>query len=306
MTLRPLYLFITAALLIVISLVVGFKSGDADFVSAKELIVMRQIGHEILLSARDSSSRVLPVEKLEENKYRIAFASTIQFTPDSIVRIIQNAVETNKLPGDYIVNVVECQKNQVIFAYAILQTEQKSIVPCQGRPQPKACYSIIITFKTTGLSAVNKNYLTKAGGLAALLLVLSGLAIGYRQKSADKSIVQEAPVVSPAGTNTVISIGGYKFHTDKQYLECNTEQIPLSETESKLLYILASKPNSLIERSVLQKVWEDEGVIVDRSLDMFISKLRKKIQSDSAVRLVNIHGKGYKLEINRRLQSQRP
>jgi len=45
MTLRPLYLFITAALLIVISLVAGFKSGDADFVSAKELIVIRQIGH---------------------------------------------------------------------------------------------------------------------------------------------------------------------------------------------------------------------------------------------------------------------
>ena len=298
MTLRPLYLFITAALLIVISVIAGFKSGDADFVSAKELIVMRQIGHKILLSSRDSSSRVLPVEKLEENKYRIAFESTIQFTPDSIVRIIQHAVKTNKLPGDYIVNVVDCQKNQIIFGYAILQTEQKSIVPCQGRSQPKACYSIVITFKNTGLSSVNKSYLTKAGGFSALLLVLSGLAIGYRQKGADKDNLQEAPAVSPAITS-VISVGGYKFHTDKQYLEYNTEQIQLSEKESKLLYILASKPNCLIERSVLQKVWEDEGVIVDRSLDMFISKLRKKLQGDSTVKLVNIHGKGYKLEIDK-------
>ena len=143
MTLRPLYLFITAALLIVISLVAGFKSGDADFVSAKELIVIRQIGHEILLSSRDSCSRVLPVKKIEENKYQIAFAGIIQFTPDSIVRIIQHAVETNKLPKDYIVNVLECQKNQVIFGYAILQIEQTSLVPCKGRPQPKACYSIL-------------------------------------------------------------------------------------------------------------------------------------------------------------------
>jgi len=242
---------------------------------------------------------VLPIKKIEENKYQIQFASTIQFTPDSIVRIIQHAVETNKLPGDYIVNVVECQKNQVIFGYAILQTEQTSLVPCKGRPQPKACYSIIITFKNTGLSAVNKNYLTKAGGFSALLLVLSGLAIGYRQKGADKGNVQEAPLVTHAVTSAVISVEGFKFHSDKQYLECNTEQIQLSETEFKLLYILASKPNSLIERSVLQKVWEDEGVIVDRSLDMFISKLRKKLQSDSAVRLVNNHGKGYKLEINK-------
>ncbi|MDB5121849.1 MAG: transcriptional regulator, winged helix family [Sphingobacteriales bacterium] len=295
MTLRPLYFFIAAFLLIVVSLVAGFKSGDADFASAKELIVMREIGHEILLSSRDSSSRVLPVKKIEENKYQIEFASTLQFTPDSIVRIIQHAVETNKLPGDYIVNVVECQKNQVIFGYAILQTEQTNLVPCKGRPQPKACYSIHITFRNTGFSSLTKNYLIKAGGWAALMLVLSGLTIGYRQKGTDKTIEQEAPAI----TSAVISIGGYQFHSEKQYLECNTEQIQLSEKESKLLYILASKPNSLIERSVLQKVWEDEGVIVDRSLDMFISKLRKKLQSDSSVKLVNIHGKGYKLEINK-------
>lgn len=294
MTFRPLYLFIAASLIIIISLIAGFKSDDADFVLAKELIVMREIGHEILLSSRDSSSRVLPVRKIQENKYQIEFESTIQFTPDSIVRIIQHAVETNKLPGDYIVNVVECQKNQVIFGYAILQSEQTNLVPCKGRSQPKACYSINITFRNTGLSSLNKNYLVKAGGFSALILILSGLAIGYRQKGADKSIEQKAPAVNSA----VIAVGGYTFHSDKQYLESDAEQIQLSETESKLLYILASKPNSLIERSVLQKVWEDEGVIVDRSLDMFISKLRKKLQSDSAVRLVNIHGKGYKLEIS--------
>jgi len=161
-----------------------------------------------------------------------------------------------------------------------------------------------ITFRNTGLSSVNKNYLTKAGGSSALLLFLSGLAIGYRQKGA-KGIVQEASAVTPAVTSAVLSavifVGGFKIHSDKQYLEYNTEQIQLSEKESKLLYILASRPNILIERSVLQKVWEDEGVIVDRSLDMFISKLRKKLQGDSAVRLVNIHGKGYKLEITQGL-----
>jgi DNA-binding response OmpR family regulator len=46
----------------------------------------------------------------------------------------------------------------------------------------------------------------------------------------------------------------------------------------------------------LQKVWEDEGVIVGRSLDMFISKLRKKLEINPTVRMVNIHGRGYKLE----------
>jgi len=66
-----------------------------------------------------------------------------------------------------------------------------------------------------------------------------------------------------------------------------------------VLQILAGKPNSIIERDSIQKeVWENEGVIVTRSLDMFISKLRKKLIADELVKIVNVHGKGYKLEIN--------
>jgi hypothetical protein len=292
MKLRPRPLFITAFLLIVISVTICFKPDNTDFVSAREIIVMRNIGHEILLSSGDSSSKVLPVNKTDDNQYHIRFESTLQFTPDSIVRIIRQAVETNNLPSDYIVNVVECQKNQVIFGFAILQTEQTNLVPCIGRKQPKACYSINITFRNTGLSTLNKDYFIGAGGLAALMLIFSGLTISYRQKRTAGSLVK-----TPLVTSEVIPIGNYKFHRDNQYLEYDKEQIELSDKESKLLYILARKLNELVERGELQKVWEDEGVIVGRSLDMFISKLRKKLENDPTVRLVNVHGRGYKLEI---------
>jgi len=64
------------------------------------------------------------------------------------------------------------------------------------------------------------------------------------------------------------------------------------------LLIFALSPNEMIERSRLQKeIWEDEGVIVGRSLDMFISKLRKKLELDPNCKIVAIRGKGYKLEI---------
>jgi DNA-binding response OmpR family regulator len=49
---------------------------------------------------------------------------------------------------------------------------------------------------------------------------------------------------------------------------------------------------------LLKRVWEDEGVITGRSLDVFISKLRKKLKNDPSVQIVNVHGKGYKLESN--------
>jgi DNA-binding response OmpR family regulator len=81
------------------------------------------------------------------------------------------------------------------------------------------------------------------------------------------------------------------------YFAGNT--IELTAKENKLLLIFARSPNTVIERGRLQKeIWEDEGVIVGRSLDMFISKLRKKLEGDLSIQLINIHGKGYKLEVN--------
>jgi DNA-binding response OmpR family regulator len=93
-------------------------------------------------------------------------------------------------------------------------------------------------------------------------------------------------------------IGKFHFYFDQRYLEIYGERIELTDKESKLLYFFALTPNETIDREQLQKeVWENEGVIVTRSLDVFISKLRKKLEKDPGVKLVNVHGKGYKLEI---------
>ena len=78
----------------------------------------------------------------------------------------------------------------------------------------------------------------------------------------------------------------------------NNQNIVLTGTEARLLLIFAMTPNETITRSRLQKeIWEDEGIIVGRSLDMFISKLRKKLELDPNVKILVIRGKGYKLEI---------
>ncbi len=75
--------------------------------------------------------------------------------------------------------------------------------------------------------------------------------------------------------------------------------INLTRTETRLLLIFALSPNETIARSRLQKeIWEDEGVIAGRSLDMFISKLRKKLGVDQNINIVVVRGKGYKLEIS--------
>ena|SRR5690606_30256787 len=95
------------------------------------------------------------------------------------------------------------------------------------------------------------------------------------------------------------AFGSVLFDAQERQLTIHKETIGLTRTETRLLLIFALSPNETIARNLLQKeIWEDEGVIVGRSLDIFISKLRKKLELDPNVNLVVVRGKGYKLEIS--------
>ena len=104
----------------------------------------------------------------------------------------------------------------------------------------------------------------------------------------------------PGGQYTdVVTLGAALFDANNRKLMINGKTIELTGTETRVLRIFALSPNETIARSRLQKeIWEDEGVIVGRSLDMFISKLRKRLEPDPNLSIVVIRGKGYKLEIN--------
>lgn len=97
----------------------------------------------------------------------------------------------------------------------------------------------------------------------------------------------------------MFTFGSVLFDAKNRKLIINGKTIDLTGTETRLLLIFALSPNETIERSRLQKeIWEDEGVIVGRSLDMFISKLRKKLELDPNIKIAVIRGKGYRLEIS--------
>ena len=82
-------------------------------------------------------------------------------------------------------------------------------------------------------------------------------------------------------------------------LSIDNQTIELSNKETELLALLHSSANEPVEREVLlHKVWGDNGDYVGRTLDVFISKLRKKLEADSSVKIVNIRGVGYKLVMN--------
>jgi len=96
----------------------------------------------------------------------------------------------------------------------------------------------------------------------------------------------------------LFTLGTVLFDAENRKIIVNEKTIDLTGTETRVLLIFALSPNETIARGRLQKeIWEDEGIIVGRSLDMFISKLRKKLELDPNINILVVRGKGYKLEV---------
>jgi len=267
----------------------GMAGGD-NFDIARREVLLRKIGDELLTQSGDSKSRVLPVKKIAENEYQISFENTLTFQPDSLVNTTRRLLAKDPLARDYVVNVLNCGNSSVAYGYAISNNKKDDIVACRGRVQPKGCYMVNIKFKPAGITTAENGYL-----LGALLLVAFAGFIFLRSVKPQKIL----PDSTDSQPTDMFTLGSMSFDVETRKLIMNGKTTDLTRTETRVLRIFALSPNETIERSRLQKeIWEDEGVIVGRSLDMFISKLRKKLELDPNIKIAVIRGKGYKLEIS--------
>ncbi len=262
---------------------------EEEFLEERAELVVRQIGHTLLLYSGDFTSRILPVQQVSPGVFQLKFQNNFSFMPDSLVKIVKSHLAQINLPVGYMVNVFDCESNGVVYGFEI-SPNYKEIVPCLGRAQPLGCYSIQIAF--IGYQS-QRNFSKYYPFFIVALFSLSLVAFFGGKYFLKKK---------KEGTNMTItdgvSIGTYTFSLSNQLLRSDVETIDLSDKEAKLLAIFAAQQNQLISREeLLKRVWEDDGVFTGRSLDMFISKLRKKVKNDPSVQITNIHGKGYKLEI---------
>jgi DNA-binding response OmpR family regulator len=94
----------------------------------------------------------------------------------------------------------------------------------------------------------------------------------------------------------VFQLGKYKFDTQKQQLIDNEKVVKLTTKESELLKLLCNNANKVLERNfALKTIWVDDNYFNARSMDVYITKLRKHLKDEPAVEIINVHGKGYKL-----------
>jgi DNA-binding winged helix-turn-helix (wHTH) protein/cbb3-type cytochrome oxidase subunit 3 len=282
------YLFILIFILFSAIIYEAFRTEDNDgFDFARREILLRKIGHELLLQSGDSTSRVLPLKKISENEYQIRFENDFSFQPDSLVNITNRLLDKDQFTTFYIVNVLDCGNSSVVYGYAISKNKKDDIVTCIGRTQPKSCYIINIKFKPTEIITTKNKYL-----LSSLSFLAFAGFIFFKSVKSRKTLAENK-------NKDIYNLGAVLFDVRNRKLIINENTIDLTVTETRVLLIFASSPNKTVERNRLQKeIWEDDGVIVGRSLDMFISKLRKKLECDPNINIVVVRSKGYKLEIN--------
>lgn len=126
------------------------------------------------------------------------------------------------------------------------------------------------------------DYITKPFSMEELVLRIEAIIRRVRGKKAKEQ--------------QVYKFGNMVFDTQKQLLTIGDQQTKLTTKESELLALLCAHANDILERNhALKQIWEEDTYFNARSMDVYITKLRKLLKADPNIEIINIHGKGYKL-----------
>jgi len=136
-----------------------------------------------------------------------------------------------------------------------------------------------------GFKLGGDDYITKPFSMQELLFRIEAI---LRRTSAQSNRKQE-----------LFSIGSFEFDSNRQILSQAGNEIKLTTKESDLLKLLCQNINGILERNyALKTIWFDDNYFNARSMDVYITKLRKHLKSDPSIQIINIHGKGYKLIVS--------
>ena len=126
------------------------------------------------------------------------------------------------------------------------------------------------------------DYITKPFSMEELLFRIEAI---LRRSNSKKEKVE-----------VVYQMGRFVFDSQNKTLTIDGKVIELTNRETDLLFLLARNANNTVERSyALKTIWADDSYFTARSMDVYITKLRRRLVDDPNVRLLNVHGKGYKL-----------
>lgn len=289
-------LLIISGFLLLISLLFAQFVGPSTiankpYIPEKVNLALRRTVHHLLRAAGDSTSRIPAVQQRDSQIFRVQLNHAFDY--NKLPALLQESFRLHTVTADYTVAVLDCATGELQVGYSVKDILANEPVPCAGRSILAGCYLLQVTFDPSGEPA--KSFpLWPALSLGGLIVSL--LVVGWHRKAPAQALTEQLP--SATAPTSLLQFGRSSLDVNNQTLTTETRQHTLTYRETKLLRLLVSHPNQVLERDlILKRVWEDEGIIVGRSVDVFISRLRKLLQPDATIKISAVHGVGYRMEI---------
>ncbi len=245
-------------------------------------IAMRLIGDHLLTTIGNYNEPLLPIKQVDSITFRLMFKESIVINPDSLTAASMKYINTN-IAMQSIISVLDVKTKEVVYSFEINPFD-KNYIPCLGRELPESDYWIDASFY---------NPSKKTSRIAFSILGFIGIVI-----SSLFLFVYVVKRRKEKKMNGEYSVKGFKIIPHFNRIAFNNHVIQFTEKEMQIFRILFNKEGKLVTReSLIDEVWLKKGVVTTRSLDMYISRLRKKIKEISHAQIINHHGKGYVLEI---------
>ncbi|MDR6803904.1 DNA-binding winged helix-turn-helix (wHTH) protein [Dyadobacter sp. BE34] len=269
----------------------AMANSDAVRFSENVNLSLRRTVDLLLRANGDSLSQIPPVKQTDANTFSVQMDHMFDY--DKLPETLQRSFNSYHIDRPYSVAVLNCETGKVSLGYQFFDLNQPGGVPCRGRSREAGCYTLQVRFTPEAAkpqAAGNTWLLITAGGTLAGLGFIAWTR--SRHKKRHETEPQEAP-------HSRIAFGNSWLDTANQALYNSQATHTLTFREAKLLTLFVRNINQVLERdAILKSVWEDEGVTVGRSVDVFVSRLRKMLAADPQVKITAIHGVGYKMEVH--------
>lgn len=262
-------------------------------------LALRHTAHRLLTIAGNRAGAIPPVQQTAGNTWLVRLEQN--FSYDSLPMVLRETFLLHTIKDNYNVAVLACDDETLVLGYTASLLTTGTDIPCGGREQTAGCYNLRVTFTDRDISSPQE---TSWWAMCALLCFV---ALGYgayrvfktrNNKPLEKMLNDGPGVAAPSESTSSLRVGQSTLFVENQKLVTNGVAKDLTYRETKLLQLFCRNANQLLERDlILKSVWEDEGILVGRSVDVFVSRLRKLLKDDELVRIVNVHGVGYRLEV---------
>lgn len=289
-TVSARYFFLLATFLVLVSRPMQASDVASNtYFQERANLALREIAHRMLVIGGDTTSIVPPVRTQDGLQFIVRFPGELRY--DTLRKVIDHTLNHAGLPTEYDLAIYDCVDESLILGFMARSQNGEEGYACQEREPTTTCVDMAIRFPGQG-----NQFAASVGWLSGIGILLGLVALGWWRNRQDESVMEQPTLSGNTLSSATLQLGACIFHTQDQKIVVAREEKVLTYREAKLLQYFCQHANKVLPREeILEAVWGDEGVQVTRSLDVFVSRLRKILKKDPSIKIASVHGVGYRL-----------